>query len=52
MHAYASSTPGEEEEFAEDEDEDEDEDAEAEDGAAKVGGTSEQSWKDDVLSMF
>jgi hypothetical protein len=47
-----SSTPGEEEEFAEDEDEDEDEDAEAEDGAAKVGGTSEQSWKDDVLSMF
>jgi hypothetical protein len=36
-----SSTPGEEEEFAEDED-----------GAAKVGGTSEQSWKDDVLSMF
>ena len=45
-----SSTPGEDEEFAADEDEDED--VEVEDGAAKVAGTSEQSWKDDVLGMF
>jgi len=39
---------GEDEEFAEDDDED----VEVEDGAAKVAGTSEQSWKDDVLGMF
>ena len=56
MMSPTSSTPCEDEELDEDEDEDEDgdadgdEDVEVEDGAAKMA--SEQSWKDDVLSMF